>query len=138
MHGKVLDLSYRYMTDDWQIDSHTVDLRYRWPIGNGYIEPHVRFYTQTAADFYRLSLIDGDALPEYASADPRLGEFDALTLGAKYGWKTKRCNDMNVRLELYQQSGNVGSDQLIGNQVNQDNYPDLSAIILQYGYSFGR
>lgn len=136
--GKVLDISYRYMTDDWEIDSHTMDLRYRWPIGNGYIEPHVRYYSQTAADFYSLSLVDGDPLPEYASADHRLGEFDAITIGAKYGWKTSNGNDMNVRLEFYQQSGSVSGNQLIGNQVDQDNYPDLNAIIFQYGYGFGK
>jgi hypothetical protein len=137
-NGKVLDISYRYMTDDWEIDSHTIDLRYRWPIGGGYLEPHLRYYSQTAADFYNLSLVDGDPLPEFSSADHRLGEFDAVTLGAKYGWKTKNDNDMNVRLEFYQQSGSVSGNQLIGNQANQDNYPDLNAVILQYGYSFGQ
>ena len=46
MNGKVLDASYRYMTDDWEIDSHTVDLRYRIPFGaDSYFEPHLRFYT---------------------------------------------------------------------------------------------
>ena len=139
MDGTVLDASYRYMTDDWEIDSHTVDLRLRWPVGSGkYLEPHLRFYTQSAAEFYRLNLIDGDALPEYASADYRLGDFDAITLGLKYGWKTGGGNDMNVRLELYRQSGNISPSQLIGNQVDRDNYPDLNAIILQYGYQFGK
>lgn len=139
MDGRVLDISYRYMTDDWEIDSHTVDLRYRWPFGSSsYIEPHFRYYMQTAADFHTLSLVDGDPLPEYASADYRLGEFDALTLGAKYGWKTSHGNDMNVRLEFYQQSGKVARNQLIGNQVNQDNYPDLNAVIFQFGYGFGK
>jgi opacity protein-like surface antigen len=137
MNDKVLDISYRYMTDDWQIDSHTVDLRYRWPIGSGYVEPHLRFYTQSAADFYRLSLVDGDPLPAFASADPRLGEFDAITVGAKYGWKTRHGNDMNIRLELYQQFSSISGDQLIGNQSNQDNVPDLNAIIVQFGYLFG-
>lgn len=137
--GKVLDISYRYMTDDWEIDSHTVDLRYRWPVGsNSYIEPHLRYYTQTEAEFYALNLIDGQALPEYASADFRLGDFDAITAGVKYGWQTKSGNDMNVRLEFYQQSGSIPSSQLIGNQVNQDNYPDLNAIIFQYGLGFGK
>jgi hypothetical protein len=137
--GKVLDISYRYMTDDWEIDSHTVDLRYRWPVGSSsYLEPHLRYYTQTAADFYALNLIDGQALPEYASADYRLGEFDAITVGLKYGWTTKGGNDMNVRLEFYQQSGDVSASELIGNQVNQDNYPDLNAIIFQFGYGFGK
>ena len=138
-NGRVLDISYRYMTDDWEIDSHTVDVRYRWPIGSSaYIEPHVRYYTQTEAEFYTLNLIEGDPLPEYASADYRLGDFDAITVGAKYGWKTKGGNDMNVRLEFYQQSGSIPGNQLIGNQTNQDNYPDLNAIIFQYGYRFGK
>jgi hypothetical protein len=139
MGGKVLDLSYRYMTDDWEIDSHTLDLRYRLPFGSSsYIEPHIRYYTQNAAEFYRLSLIDGEALPEYASADYRLSEFDAMTIGAKYGWKTSGGNDISVRLEYYQQSGGMPSSELIGNQVNFDNAPDLNAIILQFGYRFGR
>jgi len=139
MNGKVLDASYRYMTDDWEIDSHTIDVRLRWPVGGDkYLEPHLRFYTQTAAEFYQLSLIDGDPLPEYASADYRLGDFDAITLGMKYGWKTGGGNDMNVRLELYRQSGNVSTSQLIGNQVGRDNYPDLNAIIFQFGYKFGK
>jgi hypothetical protein len=139
MNGKVLDISYRYMTDDWEIDSHTLDMRFRWPIGgSGYLEPHLRLYTQSAADFYTLSLIDGDPLPEYASADYRLGDFDAITVGLKYGWKTSGGNNMNVRLELYQQSGNVSSSQLIGNQLDRDSYPDLNAIIFQYGYHFGK
>jgi hypothetical protein len=139
MNGKVLDLSYRYMTDDWEIDSHTIDARLRLPVGDSrYLEPHVRFYSQTAADFYTLSLIDGEALPEYASADYRLGEFDAITAGLKYGWKTGGGNDMNVRLELYRQSGNLSSSDLIGNQVGRDNYPDLNAIIFQVGYKFGQ
>lgn len=139
MDGKVLDISYRYMSDDWEIDSHTVDLRYRWPLSGGkYIEPHVRYYSQTAAEFYTLSLTDGDPLPEYASADYRLGDFDAITAGLKFGWQTRGGNAMSVRAEFYQQSGNVSSGQLIGNQTNQDNYPDLNAIIVQFGYQFGK
>jgi len=139
MDGKVLDLSYRYMTDDWEIDSHTVDLRYRWPISDrSYVEPHIRYYSQTEAAFYRASLIDGQALPGYASSDYRLGNFDAVTVGAKFGWTTGGGNDMSVRLELYQQSGSIPSGQLIGNQLTRDNYPDLNAVILQYSYRFGR
>jgi len=135
--GKVLDASYRYMTDDWEIDSHTVDLRYRWPVGNDrYFEPHLRLYTQTEAEFYRLSITDGAPLPLYASSDYRLGNFDAITVGVKYGWKTRNENDMSLRVELYQQSGSVPSDQIIGNQAGRDNYPDLNALIVQFSYRF--
>ncbi|MCH9695567.1 MAG: DUF3570 domain-containing protein [Gammaproteobacteria bacterium] len=137
MEGKVLDASYRYMTDDWDIDSHTVDLRYRWPVGaSSYLEPHLRFYTQTEAEFYTVSLADGATLPTHASADFRLGNFDAITAGLKYGWKTRNDNDMSVRLEWYAQSGSVPAAQLIGNQASRDNYPDLNAVIVQFGYRF--
>ena len=137
MNGKVLDVSYRYMTDDWEIDSHTIDVRYRWPMGDrSYLEPHLRFYTQTEADFYHLSLDESVPLPPYASSDYRMGNFDGTTIGLKYGWKTGNDNDMSVRVEWYTQSGSVPADQLIGNQVGRDNYPDLNALIVQFSYRF--
>jgi len=139
MNGKVLDASYRYMTDDWDIDSHTVDLRLRWPVGEkAYLEPHLRYYTQTEANFYQVGLVDGAPLPMYASSDYRLGSFDAITAGLKYGWTTRNDNDMSVRLELYQQRGSIPADRLIGNQVGLFEYPDLNAVILQFSYRFGR
>ena len=138
MGGKVLDASYRYMTDDWGIDSHTVDLRYRWPMGDSrYIEPHLRFYTQTDADFYQVGIANGSPLPAYASNDYRLGSFDAITVGLKYGWTTRNGNDMSARLEYYQQSGSIPSDKQFGNQIGLVQYPDLNAIIFQFSYRFG-
>ncbi|HSM29681.1 MAG TPA: DUF3570 domain-containing protein [Woeseiaceae bacterium] len=138
MGGKVLDASYRYMTDDWEIDSHTLDLRLRWPLGErSYVEPHLRFYTQSEADFYTISLVDGVELPAFASADYRLGNFDAITAGLKYGWKTRSGSEMSVRAELYRQSGTIPGELLIGNQVGRETYPDLDAIILQFSYQFG-
>ena len=137
MNGKVLDASYRYMTDDWDIDSHTVDLRYRIPFGtDSYIEPHLRFYTQTEAEFYQLSISDAQPLPSFASADYRLGNFDAITAGVKYGWRTRNDNEMSLRVEAYRQTGTVPGSQIIGNQASRDNYPDLNAVIVQFGYRF--
>ena len=138
MDGRVLDASYRYMTDDWDIDSHTVDLRYRWPVSNtSYFEPHLRFYTQTHADFYRTSLSADDPLPAFASADYRLGEFDAITVGVKYGWKTERGNQWSARIEFYAADGSVPGDLIIGDQGDREIYPDLDAIIAQLSYRFG-
>lgn len=135
--GNILDTSYRYMTDDWEIDSHTVDLRYRWPLSDRrYLEPHLRFYTQTEAEFYRLSVVGGVPLPAFASSDYRLGNFDAITAGMKYGWKTRNGRDFSVRLELYRQTGSVPGNQIIGAQAGRDNYPDLNAVILQFSYRF--
>jgi len=123
-----LDFSYRYMTDDWDVVSHTTDLRYRWDLpAASYIEPHVRFYTQSAAEFYRVALLDGDPLPAYASADYRLGEFDAVTIGVKYGRLLANGNEWNARLESYTTTGSGA---------NSDVYPDLTAVIFQMSYNF--
>ena len=104
-----------------------------------YLEPHLRFYTQTEAEFYRLSLDDvRNRCRQFASSDYRLGDFDAITAGVKYGWKTRNDNDMSVRVELYSQSGTVPAQQLIGNQATRDNYPDLNALILQFSYRFSQ
>jgi hypothetical protein len=137
MQGKVLDVSYRYMTDDWGIDSHTLETRLNWPLSDSrFIEPHVRFYTQSEADFYRVSLLDGEPMPWFASADYRLGNFDALTAGLKYGWRTGGGNDFAMRLEYYRQDGEVPADQLIGNQDQSSLYPDLDAIIFNFSFGF--
>ena len=135
--GAVLDVSYRYMTDDWDIDSHTIDTRLRWPLGTrAYLEPHLRYYTQTEANFYTVSLEDGTPMPAYASNDYRLGRFDAITAGLKYGWETRGGNDMSVRVELYQQRGDVPGEQLVGDQAESWVFPDLDAIIAQFSFRF--
>jgi hypothetical protein len=138
-NGDVLEASYRYMTDDWGVDSHTVELRYRWNFGAGsYLQPHVRVYQQTAADFYRTVLFNGTALPTYATADHRLGEFDGLTVGVKYGRATARGGEWSTRVEYYTQTGNPAPGSAVGALANIDLYPDLNALIAQFNYKFGR
>ena len=137
--GNVLEASYRYMTDDWAVDSHTVELRYRWSFGSErYLQPHVRFYQQTAADFYRTVLFDGAPLPAYATADHRLGEFDGLTVGLKYGQATARGGEWWARIEYYTQTGNASPGSEVGALASYDLYPDLNALIAQFNYKFGR
>jgi hypothetical protein len=137
-HGKdnVLDVSYRYHTDDWGIDSHTIDTRFRWQLNeHNYLEPHLRYYQQSAADFYTQGLDASLDLPVEASADSRLGEFTGLTFGAKYGYLFDTDKEINFRIESYQQTGD--NQILPGDLQNRyDIYPDLDAIIVQVGYSF--
>jgi hypothetical protein len=130
----MIEASYRFYTDDWGIDSHTLDFKYRWNFGNErYLQPHIRIYQQSAADFYRHSLVD---IPEFASADYRLGDFSATTVGLKYGLKLKNGSDFSVRGEYYLQTGDSNPGDAIGVQQHQDLYPDVDAIILQLNYSF--
>lgn len=134
--GDTLSLSYRYMTDDWGIDSHTVDFHYRWNINNQwYLQPHVRWYQQSEADFYRHSLSQAEAVPEFVSADYRLAGFDAATLGLKLGYKLSPDQELYARLESYQQRGDSNPSDAIGVQKNYDMFPDLDATMVQIGYS---
>jgi hypothetical protein len=132
----VLDASYRFMTDDWGVQSHTVDLRYRWPIGRSYLQPHIRYYLQSAADFYAPYLRDDLPLPEHASADHRLGELDAITLGLKYGLPFGDGQEWSTRVEYYSQSGTSPPEAGIGSLGSLELIPSLDALIVQVGYRF--
>lgn len=135
--GDTLDVSYRFMTDDWGIDSHTLDFHYRWNITDTvYLQPHLRWYQQSAADFYRHSLAASEPLPHEVSADYRLAEFDATTLGLKFGYLLGENKEFSARLESYQQRGDSSPSDAIGVQKNYDMFPDLDALIFQVGYSF--
>jgi len=135
--GNVLEASYRYMTDDWGVDSHTFDVHYRWNFDGGkYFQPHVRFYQQTAADFYERVLFNGAPVPTFATADYRLGEFDGLTLGVKYGQETS-SGEWSARVEWYTQTSTVDSTALVGSLNTLDLYPDMNALIAQFTYKFG-
>lgn len=131
----VVYLSYRYFQDDWGIRSNTMDLKYRYELSGGsYLQPHYRYYQQTAADFYRHSLVDGEPLPNYASADLRLGEMTSTTMGLKYGIPLSD-GEFSIRFEKMVQTGESHPADAIGQLRNYDLYPTLDATIVQFGYS---
>jgi hypothetical protein len=142
IYGDTLDLSYRYYWDDWDIKSHTVDIRYRKVLTDKkFIQPHLRYYHQTAAKFFKHSLVDDgpaqtDAFPDYASADFRLAEFDAYTVGFKYGKQTGNNTEHSINVEYYTQIGNSHPNDAIGLQKQQDLFPRLHTLVLFYNYAF--
>jgi hypothetical protein len=126
----------RFMTDDWGIDSQTIEARYRWNISERtFVEPHLRWYTQSAADFYQTVLFDGDPLPQFASADYRLADLDAYTVGVKFGLLTER-GEWSGRLEYYRQEGTPSPGSSIGDLANYELILPMSAVIAQFGYRF--
>jgi hypothetical protein len=133
----VADISYRFATDDWKIDSHTIDSRLRINLTDStYIQPHLRYYQQAAAEFYRPFLLEDDALPEFASADYRLGEMTAYTVGLKYGMTLDNGNELAFRLEYYQQTPKNAGFNEPGVLQDVDLYPSLKAVIAQVSYRF--
>lgn len=135
--GSVLDSSYRFMTDDWEIDSHTLDFKYHLQLNDGhFIEPHVRYYTQSAAEFYRPFVSEQSIPAQFVSADYRIGEMDAYTVGIKYGMPLNSGDSLSFRLEYYQQSPKSNGTTAIGVLNDVDLYPKINAIIAQVTYSF--
>ncbi|NOX52023.1 MAG: DUF3570 domain-containing protein [Gammaproteobacteria bacterium] len=133
--GGALDTSYRYLTDDWGINSHTLDFRYRFNLNEqNYVEPHIRYYVQGQADFYMPNLSASLPIPVEASADYRLGDFNATTIGVKFGHKFDGGSEISARIEWYQQDGEAKLHSVSGS--NADVFPDLDAVIFQLSYRF--
>jgi hypothetical protein len=111
--NNIIHGSYRYYTDDWEVDSHTLDLNYRFRFVNtNWIEPRIRLYTQTKAFFYQNQFYvdDGGAtdpstkFPEYISADYRLDDMSSVTPGIRYGREVGTNGQLRARLEYMYQS----------------------------------
>lgn len=132
----VIYLTYRYFWDDWDITSHTVDLRYRYELGGGhYLQPHARYSLQSKADFYKPYLTDLEVgTTQIASADYRLGDMTTTTLGLLYGLEISKKSEFTIRAEVMKQSGD--EPDKFGVLDNQILFPDVDAIIVQAGYSF--
>lgn len=138
--GNILNTSARVMRDDWGLHSITLDLSFRFNFRpDRYLEPHLRLYRQSAADFYRLALFDGEeAQLRFATADQRLGRFDAVTLGLKYGGQLRSGSAWNLRLEGYTQLAEAtGLPPQAAQALNTRSIePELDAVMLSAGYRF--
>ncbi len=136
-------LSLRYMSDDWGVRSDTAQLHLRWTFSNRdrYLEPTIRWYRQTAADFY-LPFILNTEKPTAGdqSSDSRLGAFHALTYGVKYAQKlpglgSRPESEISIRAQYYQQTIDERAPVPAGLQ-GLDLYPGLKAVLVQIGWRF--
>ncbi|WP_221798820.1 DUF3570 domain-containing protein [Oceanobacter mangrovi] len=145
----VLDTSWRYMTDDWGIRSHTADMSLHWQLGsNWYLKPHYRWYRQTAADFYKpflqagsdVTVVGQGYVPQlkYASADGRLGAFSAVTTGLQLGYQMADNSELSIALERYRQiDNNRHIDVPQGSDLSgMDQFAETRAWWLRARYSF--
>jgi hypothetical protein len=136
-------LSLRYMSDDWGVRSDTAQLHLRWTFSNRdrYIEPTIRWYRQTAADFYMPFILNTEKpTTGYQSSDSRLGAFHALTYGVKYAQKlpglgSRPESEISIRAEYYQQTFDERVPVPAGLQ-GLDLYPGLKAVLVQIGWRF--
>jgi hypothetical protein len=133
----ILDVSYRLYDDDWEIRSNTVDVGFKFKRDKNYfLRPSLRLYHQSGAYFYRHSLVDGEELPEFASAELRLGEFTATTLGLELGKDLAIGRKQSLSIEYYTQQGESHPDDAIGLQRQQDLFPTLKTWVIRYVFAF--
>jgi hypothetical protein len=135
-------LALRYMQDDWGIHSDTAQAHLHFSFANRqqYLEPSMRWYRQSAADFYMPWLTEEKPATGFQASDSRLGAFHAFTYGVKYAYKLSSGaglagSEFSVRLEYYQQI----QDHRLAAPVllqNLDLYPGLKAILVQFGWRF--
>lgn len=119
--------SYRFYTDSFGVTAHTVSLAWYQKLGRQVVvAPSFRYYYQTAADFYHVtlpgyfnayapdtfqpgdSLPDGNtqpALPKYYSADYRLSELQSMTIGVSVNWKVADHFYIDAAYERYIMQG---------------------------------
>ena len=136
MDSGAMDLSYRYMWDSWRIRSHTAELKYAWSFVGGSLEPSIRYYSQSSAEFYAPYLQYVEYLPKNASADSRLGAFDAFSAGVKYTFTLDRKSDLGVKVEYYQQKGQDTMEDAVGILKDADLFPEVSALVVQGFWTF--
>lgn len=94
---------YRYYSDDWEIDSHTLglelnyDLDEKWSFGSG-----IRYYTQSSAKFYSENR-DFFTSQKYASSDRRMSDLDSMNYKLSADYKLNKKISINMGVDYYDQ-----------------------------------
>ncbi|MGR8934212.1 MAG: DUF3570 domain-containing protein [Gammaproteobacteria bacterium] len=111
-----LHFDYNFFHDDWGINAHTFELAWGQPVGKGWtITPRFRYYTQSAAGFYRPYFLFNQARPrsfnEYPiqtfSSDHRLSGYGALSGGVTINKVFAKGIELQAGFEYYTHQGGL-------------------------------
>ena len=109
-----LEASYRLFNDSYGINAHTFGLAWYQHIGKYFIlAPSVRYYEQSAADFYAVKFTGN---PSVFSSDYRLSKLDSVTYGLKLLVKFSDRFNFTLAYDRYAMHGQDG-------QTSGDAYP---------------
>jgi hypothetical protein len=101
-----LDSQARFYTDTWGVNAWNVDFTYTQPVWKRWVlDGHLRYYKQTAADFYS-DLFPRAQSQNFRARDKELATYDAITVGvqASYDFQIPRLrwiqkSSVTARLE---------------------------------------
>jgi hypothetical protein len=117
-----LHLDYRFFNDDWGIMAHTFSASWDQPLANGWsITPNIRYYSQSAADFYQPYFtfnqqkpvassggIAYDQLPiTHYSSDQRLSGYGVLSGGITVSKKFTKGIHLDAGFTYFNHAGGL-------------------------------
>jgi Protein of unknown function (DUF3570) len=130
--GAVVSAEYRYYSDTWKIRSHTIAGAWLQTVNDTLqIEAGLRYYSQTAANFYRPEITQRPGTPNasrYTSSDQRLAAFGSIEPSVKVIVKLTEQLQWDISFARYMQRQ---SWQLGGN--GSQAFESLSARAVQSG-----
>jgi hypothetical protein len=116
LHG-ALEASYRFYHDTFGTTSHTLGATWLQKIGERFVlSPSLRYYQQSAADFYRITLDGTSIVPglrlnpagPFYSADYRLAKLRTWDYALKAVWKISEAWQFDAAVEHYEMQGRDG------------------------------
>ncbi len=128
-----LHANYQFFQDDWDIHAHTFRLEWIQPVATTWtVTPRFRYYSQSAADFYKPFLLskqahnrldfdpdsgeisitpfDRDKLPDNFSSDHRLSAYGALSGGIVVNKRIAKGLALEAGFEYYTHQGSLRLD----------------------------
>jgi hypothetical protein len=129
---------YRFFTDDWGIDGHTLELGYVQPWRERWmIDVRYRYYSQNSADFFSDLFPYADA-QNYLARDKELSKFQSHGphLGVSYTWLDQAGDrplrsTVNLVFNHYSYSYDEFRDVSSGGAVGAEPLYDFDANVLQ-------
>ena len=107
-----------------------------------YVEPLARYYSQTAANFFRDYLIAGQPLPAFASSDSRLGKFQAQTYGLKVGIPITGHSEFDIpssevyfQVQDYKQTGSAQPGGVVPGLAHENFFSGVQAVSVFAGWT---
>jgi len=105
--GAVVSAEYRYYSDTWKIRSHTIAGAWLQTVNETLqIEAGLRYYSQTAANFYRAEITQRPGTPNaprYTSSDQRLAAFGIFEPSIKVIVKLTEQLQFDIGVARYMQ-----------------------------------
>lgn len=100
------ELTYRYYDDSFGVQGQTIGFSWYQKLSPRWmLRPSVRYYSQTAADFYDIQFT---GTPSYFSSDYRISEMSAIGYGMKLIWFPSDKLSFDIAVDRYVQSGEDG------------------------------